>query len=148
MTKISEALLQLTAQSCVRAVQRTGSSYTCNPPVLDTDIDFIVLVHDFENCDHNLHPLGYVVSSCATEEGRDHYENDENYGLTWYAFRRGEFNLIVTGDEDWYDNMVAATNVCKRRNVLDKEDRKAIFRFMRDGLDEDKCHDALERWPL
>ena len=40
----------------------------------------------------------------------------------------GDINLILTADEDFYNRFVAATTVCARLNVLNKEDRKAIFR--------------------
>ena len=125
-------------------VQRTGSSYTCNPPVLDTDVDYLVFVDDWASAVQYLaHALGWTLSSGNVEE----YEQDEDYSDTWYACRKDQFNAMVTNDIGWYEGAVRATEVCKARNVLDKEDRKAIFRFMRDGIDEDACVAALKRWP-
>ncbi len=129
---------------------RTGSSYTVEPPVTDTDIDFLVLVQDFHEAIAKLVEQGWTL--CSGADG--HYEEDEDYSTTWYALRNGVFNVMVTADSDWYQRAVEATTICKRRNIKDKQDRIIVFRWVRDGLDldgdpSDEMYQlALQRWPL
>ena len=130
----------------------TGSNYTCNPPVTDTDVDFLVLVEDLGTATARLGHDGWHM--CAGKEG--HYENDKDYSLTWYAVRKGKVNLILTEDPSWYNRAVHATTVCKQHNVLEKSDRIVIFRWLRDGggnlappeVTKEDYEAALRRWPL
>lgn len=131
---------------------RTGSNYTCDPPVVNTDIDYLVLVQDL------WHALGALADEGWTLcEGKDGaYEEDDTYSLDWYAVRKGSFNLILTADPGWYQRAVQATTICKMHNILDKADRIIVFRWVRDGggnkaqpeVDEGIYNDALKRWPV
>lgn len=129
---------------------RTGSSYTVEPPVTNTDIDYLVLVQDFQEAVFALVEAGWAL--CYGADG--HYEEDEEYSNTWYALRSGVFNVMVTADSGWYQRAVEATTICKSRNIKDKQDRIIVFRWVRDGLDLDGCasdemyQQALQRWPL
>lgn len=95
----------------------TGSSYTCDPPVLDTDIDTIILATD---------PLYVNVllndgwTKCSSTEYPDQ-------GATFTAFRRGKENYIVTCDKRFYKKYVLATKIAKEMNLLDKADRIKLF---------------------
>lgn len=129
---------------------RTGSSYTVDPPVTNTDIDYLVLVQDFHEAIAKLVDAGWTL--CSGPDG--HYEEDEDYSDTWYALRNDVFNIMVTADSGWYQRAVEATTICKQRNIKDKQDRIVVFRWVRDGLDTDgDASDemyqlALQRWPL
>lgn len=100
----------------VISYQRTGSNYTCNPPVLDTDIDYIVLVSDYGKVASFLLESGFV--SCTELE----YD-----GNMFYAFRKGQLNLIITWQGVFYERFCAATMLAKYRNLLDKDDRVDLF---------------------
>jgi hypothetical protein len=138
---------------------RTGSSYTCDPPVDNTDVDYLVLVRDLWQAVAALRDFGWTL--CEGKDGS--YEEDDTYSLDWYAVRKGNLNLILTGDPRWYQRAVQATTICKKHNVLDKDDRIIVFRWVRDGggpvrprgsagceleVDERVYHSALARWPL
>ena len=127
---------------------RTGSSYTCDPPVNDTDVDYLVLVQYLWDAILVLKDTGWIL--CEGKEGA--YEDDNDYSITWYAVRRQNLNLILTADPGWYQRAVQATTICKRHNILDKDDRIIVFRWIRDGGDAEvdaiAYNDALKRWPL
>lgn len=114
------------------AAHRTGSSYTCDPPVLDTDEDWLLLTeHDLLDTLTSLLNLGWV--DCATTD-KELY-NEDKYGVTWYAVRKGKYNLIVTTSFDWFMRGVAATLLCKAMNLQQKQQRIRLFRCIRDGED-------------
>ena len=104
-----------------------GSRVTCRPAPTDTDQDVIVLVRHIEPtkaCGStayarlygDLMAEGWVLGGSGEQD--DEFE----------SWTKGDINLILTSQEDFYNRFVAATTVCARLNVLDKEDRKAIFR--------------------
>lgn len=110
-----------------------GSRVTCVPAPTDTDQDVIVLVRDInDTAKDSKHPkhykeyvksievplmsAGYVCGGSG--EGDDEFE----------SWTKGEVNLILTADPNFYARFVAATTVARRLNILDKEDRKALFR--------------------
>lgn len=100
-----------------------GSRETCDPPPVDTDADFLVLVfpgHDLAGVITRLSSDGWTW-----EGSSEHYQNVAGEGFM--SWRKGETNLIVTASEAFHARHVAATAVCKRLNLLDKEDRKAVF---------------------
>lgn len=129
----------------------TGSNYTCDPPVTDTDVDYLVLVQDLWQA---VEVLERVEDWCLCQGADGAYQNDKEYANTWYAMRKGNINLIMTDDPAWYQRAVHATTVCKQRNILDKADRIIVFRWLRDGggnkaqdtVDEAAFDAALKRW--
>lgn len=99
-------------------VEPTGSSYICNPPVVDTDIDFVVysptLAKLHEWC---------VVNGFKT--------NFEDYAIEEFrSYKRGVINLIVTNDATFYKRSVKATEVARQLNLLDKQQRIDLFDFV------------------
>jgi hypothetical protein len=116
---------------------RTGSSYTCYPPVTTTDVDWLVLLrHDedlMEFCD-SLMRAGWhdcLVDDPAIKES---YKNDPAYGTLWLALRKDEHNIMITTSQTWWLRALAATELCRRLNVRSKDDRIAIFRCIRDNV--------------
>ena len=94
----------------------TGSNYICNPPVTNTDIDFMYYVYDIFEVTEWLKENGW--QPCAKKE----YDTD-----IWSAWRKGEYNLLFTPNKDYYDKFEAATELAKKRNLLEKKDRIALF---------------------
>lgn len=116
----------------VLAQHPTGSAYTVNPPVMNTDQDWLVLVEDFNGAVEQLIAGGWELCCGKDDDGREMYKGDPNYSTTWYALRNGVFNVMLTADPTWYIRAVAATLVCKALNLKDKEERKQLFRSVRD----------------
>lgn len=94
----------------------TGSSYICNPPVTWTDIDEMFYVYDLVETEQELLKDGW--KKCGIAE----------YAIgTWAAYRKGINNALVTSNKTHYDKFEAATELAKKRNLLNKEDRIKLF---------------------
>lgn len=112
----------------------TGSNYTVDPPVTNTDIDFLVFIRE-DDQGHFLCGLseeGWDECSSKTAEGRELYKLDPNYSSTWYSMRKDKFNIIVSWDWQWYCRAIAATELCRVLNIKDKQGRCDTFRHVRD----------------
>lgn len=124
----------------IRRADRTGSSYTCNPPVTTTDVDFLILLEDgvdLMDFVSNMDDAGWEGCSSRSQEGKALYACDPNYSETWFAMRRGSLNAIISVDFEWYARAIAATELCRALNVRDKERRIDVFRVIRDGEDRE-----------
>ena len=94
----------------------TGSSYICNPPVLDTDIDQMFLVDDLEKVSKILEKLGW--KRCGNEE----YQIGK-----WVAYRKDNLNALLTNNLKHFNLFLQATEEAKKLNLLKKEERIALF---------------------
>lgn len=102
----------------------TGSSYTCDPPVTDTDIDTVVLVN----------PLVDYHDILL----KDGWKFNQEYEATGYftSYRKDNMNLIVTESPAYYLCYVKATMAAKALNLLDKKDRITLFQtILTTGID-------------
>ena len=105
----------------------TGSYYICTPPVENTDRDFIVLVESYR---YNA-VLWSILSGESWELGGSEISPAEyklisgEYGFA--SWKKGNVNLIITTSEDFYNKFVHATEIAKKQNLLNKEDRVALF---------------------
>lgn len=98
----------------------TGSREICNPPPMDTDEDWIVLVRDR----NQMKELEDVLKLDEWQLcGKDYKQPD----ITFKAYRKGELNLIFTQNITIYERYKLATRVCKFLNILDKKQRCAVF---------------------
>ena len=102
-------------------IYQTGSSVICNPPVTDTDIDYIIHTNKEYKLDTFLKSKGYT-KSCAGEEEYD----IEEEGFSCY--RLNNINLIITTNREWYLKWVLATKVARKLNLKVKADRVMLFR--------------------
>lgn len=100
---------------------QTGSSVICNPPVENTDIDFIICAISETKLHKFLAVNGFELSNADEEE----YDL-ESEGFSCY--RKDNINLIVTEDYDWYKKWVFSTAVAMKLNLLKKEDRITLFK--------------------
>ena len=106
------------------SIQPCGSRVTCNPPPIDTDEDYLILVSsiiDFSNSlDFSIWELG---GSAIPSE--DNILPAEARFLSFTA--NPNINIIVTESQIFFDRFMLATNVCTKLNVLNKEHRITIF---------------------
>ena len=98
---------------------RTGSSYTCDPPVTDTDVDLVLFVHDMPEAELALLNVGYLTDSSREYEDMD--------GSKFVSLRNGPLNLIVTDRISFFEMMHIATQVAKALNLRYKVDRIKCF---------------------
>jgi hypothetical protein len=99
----------------------TGSFVICDPPVLDTDIDVVWLVKDFAACSSSLQADGWEI--CGEE-----YSDADG---TFKAWRKENLNYILVTDKNKFAEWIVATNLAKQLNLLNKEDRIALFSVIR-----------------
>lgn len=102
-------------------IYQTGSSVICNPPVTDTDIDYVIYTNEEVKLDTFLKCEGFT-KSCADEE---EYDLEEE-GFTCY--RRENINLIIVNERRWYRKWVLATKVARKLNLKVKADRVMLFK--------------------
>lgn len=105
-------------KEAVIASYPTGSRYICNPAPTDTDNDTVILVNGFYDWPTLLEKDGWVRCTEGEYIGHD---------SEFLAFRKGEENYIVTEDPQFYSSYVKATEGAKALNLLNKEDRIALF---------------------
>ena len=98
----------------------TGSNYICNPPVTNTDVDEMFLVDDLQEVNFQLTGLGWT--KCGLEE--ETYQDKPSH---WAAYRKENMNALLTTDLKYFMNFFKATEEAKHLNLLNKEDRVALF---------------------
>lgn len=96
----------------------TGSRYICDPPVLNTDQDWIVYVNAMVNFAER---LGKIVP--GFEEGESCSECPDFVSIRL----PGNINLIATDKHWFYKKYVLATEVSRRLNLQSKVDRILLF---------------------
>lgn len=102
-------------------IYQTGSSVICDPPVTDTDIDYVIYTNEEVKLDTFLKCEGFTKSYADEEE----YDLEEE-GFTCY--RRENINLIIINERSWYRKWVLATKVARKLNLKVKADRVMLFR--------------------
>lgn len=107
----------------------TGSRHICFPPPVGTDEDYIVLMTK-ENESKLLDTwLDYDGDPARIP---DIYKENTP---AFMSFRFGEYNLIVTQSQDFYERFVKATRMAKTLNLLNKKDRVVLFQKILYGVD-------------
>lgn len=103
----------------------TGSRFICDPPVLDSDDDWVILVEDLEYAKYKAARLDWY------SEDDGYYRADsgsEELGpFVSLRHSEGSSNYIFTDDAEFYDRYVAATLLAKKHNLLNKVDRIQLF---------------------
>ncbi len=94
---------------------RTGSREICNPKVMNTDVDFVVLDVKYNG---NFEKNGFMKTS---SEDSEYDETD------FETYRRGEVNLIVLHTKEQFRAWEVATAAAKQMNLIRKIDRIRLF---------------------
>jgi hypothetical protein len=112
-----------------------GSRVTCNPPPQNTDIDF--LCRSIQPVDQELKELGFKL------EGSPGFYTGNDNG-SFRSWRRGDVNLIVTPDLHFYELFITATSLAKRFNLMDKNDRIALFQAILYGVSQEDLISSMD----
>lgn len=117
----------------------TGSYYICNPPVTNTDLDFIVLIEQgtLDAAYTELTTKGWVFNGSRVS-GNPSY---------WFSVMRGKMNLIVTDNALYYERFLEATEEAKRLNLTNKKDRMALFTAYQNSVTSYPPSDSIFRLP-
>lgn len=104
-------------------IYKTGSSVICNPPVLDTDEDYVIYTNKESQLRKWLLANG-VTQSC---EDKEEYDLESEF---MSCYRKDNINLIVVYSKKTFDRWVYATKLAKKLNLLKKEQRITLFKFV------------------
>jgi len=102
----------------------TGSSVICNPPVTDTDIDYMFFTNDYENLYTWLFNNGWKTNE---------FDYETNQEVNWTSFRKDKYNVLITNDINHYDLFETATKLATKLNLLDKSQRITLFSYITQG---------------
>lgn len=107
---------------------RTGSSVICNPPVLDTDEDWLILTENLKLL------IGELVSEGWDTDTKSNYTSIDFCSLKKYK-NASLINFIVMDNTLRYNAMCKATKVATELNLRNKEDRIQLFRIFIDAYE-------------
>lgn len=117
-------MLEIIPKPLNRGIKQTGSSVICNPPVLDTDRDYICCVTSFKEAKVLLDKVGFKAST------HDEAEYDIQEDGLFICYRKDDINLILTEDIDFYLKWCRATDLATKLNLLAKEQRITLFKYI------------------
>lgn len=101
-------------------IYQTGSSVICDPPVTNTDIDFVIYYNN-----HELPAWLYEKGFTCSSKDREEYELAESSSML--CLRKDNINLILVDDYIFYQRWVRATILAKQFNLIKKYDRISLF---------------------
>lgn len=129
---MEEILEILNNKEFIEAYHKPGSNYICDPPVTNTDIDYIVLVDDILIAHKFITKNGF---RCDVEKKYILDEDRQFLSYKRYVEIDGEkkiINFITTELPFYYKSFVFATELAKKLNIRDKTDRVDLFRIIRE----------------
>lgn len=109
-----------------RKWELVGSRVTCNPPPTDTDQDVLVFV-DEERASQFVFEMENIGFSVELGEGYAADALNSGESDRFQSYRLDDVNLIVTVDDMFYDRFAYATEIAKRSNLMQKEERVKLF---------------------
>jgi hypothetical protein len=116
-------------EKCYEKYILTGSSVICNPPVLDTDIDFVIkskdvdIIKNYLTCELKFNVL-------TGEESETNYEGLNVGSEYFYSLKKDNINIMLVQDESFFIKWLNATLLAKKLNLLKKEDRITLFQYV------------------
>lgn len=135
-----------------KRIEPVGSRVSCNPPPMDTDEDFLVLVDEknFEDTVYSLITSGWELGGsdvCPVEE--DNLVDLYGFNSLKKQSPSGHIvNFIITCSEEFFDKFMEATAICKEQNLLSKVERIKVFQkilYNNDSwADPYECYKDLE----
>lgn len=119
-----------------------GSRVTCFPPVLSTDEDWLILVYP-----SRLERIKRILEADGWRLGGSEPVDNELESGEFNSWTKGNVNLVVTAEPEFFKRFWAATTVCTFINLLRKEDRIAVFQAVLYGnqVPEHEFHEAREK---
>ena len=102
---------------------QVGSSVTCDPPVLNTDLDYLILAVDWQPF------LGEAVRENweFSSYWDSHDVLDALANGDFISLRKGQLNIILTACVAFRKKFLLATKLAKQFNLLKKADSIALF---------------------
>lgn len=109
----------------VSEYQACGSRITCTPVPDNTDRDWIVLVKEgeWDTFCCTLFDSNWIQGGSSIPNECNTLSPDARFN----SFTLDIDNIIATASPEFYRRFVSATHVAKRLNLLNKDDRIAVF---------------------
>ena len=104
---------------------RTGSRVICRPPPTDTDDNYCLCVPDMGAFESWALGVGYIRTT--PEEDHGYGSGDDGESPKFRCYRKGDINLIVMDDKEFYGRWWTATKAAQMFNLIDKTERIALF---------------------
>lgn len=101
-------------------------------PEQAADVDFALLIDEDQVLTLGEYVRHHLVGEQDFSMCGD-YDAGNGFNKIWTSVRRGNLNLMVTDDADWYEKYTTAMEVCKYLQIGSKDQRIAICRIVRDG---------------
>lgn len=102
---------------------QVGSSVTCDPPVMNTDLDYLVLAVDWQPFLSQALHEGWQLSAYWDAHSLAGALDDGDF----VSLRKGRLNIILTACVQFRKKFLLATKLAKRFNLLKKADRITLF---------------------
>lgn len=146
MDHAEKVALLVPISEMVDRMQPCGSRVTCNPPPMDTDEDYLLLIEAdgggrdgpsgtrVSNLEYYLRQNGWEVGGSLPTDIEPPVREDEKFRSWTY----GPLNLIVSESATFFQRFMAATAICKRLNLMNKADRIAVFQAVLYGNEVEK----------
>ncbi len=129
--KLAETIL--TDNPGVAAYHHIGSSSFLLPEFAK-DVDYAVLVRKAVVREYlSITEFSHFTDKLQGFIPSGNYDQGDGYDVKWTSIKNGDLNFILTHDEEWYNAMLRATEICKYFNLTHKLDRIAVCRIARDG---------------
>lgn len=118
-----------------------GSRYTVDPPPMDTDEDWLVLIPDKHFKDGRVVDL-INQNKFYLDNPNEHYRADESLFNSW----RGpeNTNILITANRDFHNRFLAATALAKKYNLKTRPERVELFQAVLYGVILDRGQFAAE----
>lgn len=102
-----------------------GSRVTCDPMPPSADVDYLALIHDGIAAQFyaELQEGRWEIGGSLIPDDGNRLPREERF----QSYRLDDINIIATRSDVFFRRFLAATSVAKRLNLLDKEDRIALF---------------------
>lgn len=109
--------------SQVSAMCLTGSTYICNPPPENADIDMLFLTNNDAH--------GVMLDLVHKDIGWEADLGEQYDHCPFYSLRKTldgrVFNFLLTDNKRYFNQFVRATNIARKLNITDKALRIELF---------------------
>ena len=114
------------------ATSTTGSRVICNPPVMDTDFDVVVLLGCADDTQY-IEDEGYIYTIPELKEYDVTDVETDGSNEHWIkTYRKGDINLICLIDPTRFGRWKLATAIATRFNLQSRDDRVDLFKFIKE----------------
>ena len=127
----------------------TGSNIICNPPVMDTDFDFVLLLTEeqYLQAVSKFESMGFVLPEKAGDDAgyqaemaeiQKYRQPSHPLYLQFFTMRRDNVNIIVTCCHTLFKRWWNATVWATTLNLQSKKDRRDFFMLVKYGPESAK----------